>query len=558
MEAKVRECEAAIAGRRTRSSELQKAIAAQRTVLDRSDAIRRAAVEVGDLEAALASERTAHAACEETLEGLRAAQQEVAAIALEIKTAEQARDAAARVAEVARANEVAGLTARLAELHKESTGTKGEARTVEVQTQNITARIAEVSQGTAVLKKVLFGEDCTPCLLLRGAVDARDSLPDLEAKLAEAEVLGRQLQDRLGTLAVAIVDAEDEIATVKARPLDDAEVETCAARIGELNVRLAALAPAEGHVRESRARLDGHRSKVSTIETQLKAARARAQEVHALEAAEIRIRELDQDLAVAQRETTALESDLKTFREQLVAARHHAEALTRLQRQRSALEADRDAKERQIRIVQERLGELKGQIRALEALSTEIDQAEAGRTVASERFSVFNHLARAFGEEGIQALKIDAAGPEVSGLTNELLTTCYGPRFAVKFETQRALLSRDGMAEDFDIRILDTERGAALFDAKSGGERVILGEALALGLSLFKSLRSGRRVETLIRDEADGALSPDRAQRYLEMLARAAEIGEFHRLIFVSHRQEIWEQADARLFLRPDGTFTVG
>ena len=558
IEAKVRECEAAIASRRTRASELQRAIASQLSLLSKADDIRRAAAEVADLEAGLATERAAQSACEEQLEGLRAAQQDVAALALEIKTAEQERDAAARSAQDARAQELAALTAQIADLQRETTRIKGEARTVTVQTENIESRIAERSQGAAVLKQVLFGEDCAPCLLAKGAVEARDSLPELEMKLAEARSTGGQLQDRLGAIAVEIADVEEQIAAVKAQPLDVGEVEACAARIGELSVRLESLAPAEGQARETRARVDGHRSKAATLENQLKAARSRAQEIHALEAAETRSRELASDLGLVKRDLEALEVDVEGFRKDLSAARQHAEALARLERQRAALEADRGIKERQVQIAQERLGEIKGQIRALESLSTEIDQAEGDRAAASDRFAVFNHLARAFGEEGIQALKIDAAGPEVSGLTNELLSTCYGPRFAVKFETQRALLSRDGMAEEFDIRILDTERGSALFDAKSGGERVILGEALALGLSLFKSLRSGRRVETLIRDEADGALSPDRAQRYLEMLARAAEIGEFHRLIFVSHRQEIWEQADARLFLRPDGTFTVG
>ena len=37
----------------------------------------------------------------------------------------------------------------------------------------------------------------------------------------------------------------------------------------------------------------------------------------------------------------------------------------------------------------------------------------------------------------LELLEIDAAGPEVAGLTNELLASCYGPRFSLTFETTR-------------------------------------------------------------------------------------------------------------------------
>ena len=47
-------------------------------------------------------------------------------------------------------------------------------------------------------------------------------------------------------------------------------------------------------------------------------------------------------------------------------------------------------------------------------------------------------LERALGREGIQALEIDAAGPEVSQTCNELLQACYGPRFRVELRTIRA------------------------------------------------------------------------------------------------------------------------
>jgi hypothetical protein len=44
-------------------------------------------------------------------------------------------------------------------------------------------------------------------------------------------------------------------------------------------------------------------------------------------------------------------------------------------------------------------------------------------------------FARCMGNDGLIALAIDDAGPTLSGLVNDLLLACYGPRFTVAIET---------------------------------------------------------------------------------------------------------------------------
>lgn len=160
-------------------------------------------------------------------------------------------------------------------------------------------------------------------------------------------------------------------------------------------------------------------------------------------------------------------------------------------------------------------------------------------------------LARALGREGIQALKIDAAGPEVSGIANDLLRSCGWGRFQISLITSAA--KKDGgMKEVFEVRILD-----ALADREarrgSGGEMVIIDESLRLALSIFNARRSGVSIETLWRDETVGALSSANASRYLEMLRRAREVGGFGAVYFVAHQREVWEQADGRIEIGPEG-----
>lgn len=158
-------------------------------------------------------------------------------------------------------------------------------------------------------------------------------------------------------------------------------------------------------------------------------------------------------------------------------------------------------------------------------------------------------LERALGRDGIQALEIDAAGPELSTLTNELLTSCFGPRFEVRFQTQVPKADGKGMKEVFDVQVIDHDRGReGSVDSLSGGEKTIVSEAISLALAIYIGKHSGRRYETLFRDETAGALDPDNAARYVRMLRRAREIGSFHQIVYIAQQPEVYESADAVLW----------
>ncbi len=165
-------------------------------------------------------------------------------------------------------------------------------------------------------------------------------------------------------------------------------------------------------------------------------------------------------------------------------------------------------------------------------------------------------LARALGKDGIQALEIDAAGPEVARVTNELLEACYGSRFSISFETLREKKSARGeYSEAFDVKVYDQGHERTV-EALSGGERVVVGEAVGLAIAIFNSRKSGIRWETLFRDETAGALDAVNAAAYVDMLRRALELGGFHQVLFVSHSPEVWERADVRLLVE-GGTVSV-
>jgi len=209
--------------------------------------------------------------------------------------------------------------------------------------------------------------------------------------------------------------------------------------------------------------------------------------------------------------------------------------------------ADRVKAEAALRQADQHLTLLKLQVEQLAAREANLPALRDAVVVAERELGDWSLLARALGKDGVQALEIDAAGPEVARITNELLEACYGPRFSISLETLREKKSARGeFAEAFDVRVLDAGAERPV-EALSGGEKVVVGEALGLAISILNARKSGIRYETLWRDETAGALDPDNAQAYVLMMRRARELGGFSQVIFVSHQPEVWEAADVRL-----------
>jgi DNA repair protein SbcC/Rad50 len=186
----------------------------------------------------------------------------------------------------------------------------------------------------------------------------------------------------------------------------------------------------------------------------------------------------------------------------------------------------------------------------------ETAEAASAKLDLEQDVSDWTYLTNALGKDGIQALEIAAAGPEVARITNDLLVACYGPRFQLSFDTLREKKSAPGeFAEAFDVTVYDNGNPRVV-EALSGGEKVIVGEAIGLAIAIFNAQKNGVRWRTLWRDETSGALSATNAQAYVDLLRRAMALGGFDQVVFIAHQREVVERADVRLLVK-DGTVTV-
>ena len=414
--------------------------------------------------------------------------------------------------------------------------------------------------------------DAGTCRFLTDARAASERVPNLELEVADLEA-------RKATTDRAIVDANArEAALTQLRAERDRAAAAVQARVPQEQAAVRHRATVTAAA-DAQATLDEATARVSTLEADLAVAEAAVVEASSAEAAVAKRGRLAKATVSAHagadtrlRELEAAAAQLPLLRETLTGAerREYAAALARDEVEippdpegarvdadaanartaaaRQALAAARAA----VVAARSNLDVLRGKLAQLGDVAKRRADLEEKRQRVAFRRAGFVLVENAFGRSGIQALEIDAAGPEVSTLTNEILESCFGPRFTVNLRTIQEAGGGRVQKEVFEIDVLDGLRASrGPTDRLSEGEFTLVDEALKLALVVFNARRAGTHIETLYRDEADRGLSDAWASLYPPMLRRAMELGGFRNVFFISHRQQAWEQAD--VLLRVEG-----
>lgn len=176
----------------------------------------------------------------------------------------------------------------------------------------------------------------------------------------------------------------------------------------------------------------------------------------------------------------------------------------------------------------------------------EIDVKLKVLTELSKDYAIIN---KAFSNNGIQALELDSAAPEISIVANQILSSTYGDRFTIKFETQKD--TKDGRKiDDFIINVFDSKSGRMKrLDTLCSGESVWIKQALYYAFSVVRSRRSGFCFKTRFLDEADGALDSESRAKYLKMIESAHKACGANLTMLVTHSQEIKDILEQQIML---------
>jgi exonuclease SbcC len=199
------------------------------------------------------------------------------------------------------------------------------------------------------------------------------------------------------------------------------------------------------------------------------------------------------------------------------------------------------------------VGQVMAQLAVARDALTRATAQEARRVELQEEVKVlgrdmadWKRLADDLGKDGVQALSVDAAAPELTTLANDLLQASGDTRFSLKISTTRMDSKGKRELEGFEIEITDSRKQGTKTGG-SGGEESYLNKALAFSLTMMACRHMGLDKPTIVDDEGDAALSVEYAPGYVLMLRRAAELMDASKVLFVTHRPDSWNMADSRL-----------
>jgi DNA repair protein SbcC/Rad50 len=381
------------------------------------------------------------------------------------------------------------------------------------------------------------------CQLLADAREAQVLLPSADAEVAKIRVALDTVNVEIQTLEETLTEAGDTAATVRAAQI---ELQTQA----EERRRVEAVAAQGTNVEQAERRLTEYFGAEDEIGVSLKLAQERCEREsketqNTIGAIDERSKEQGESGQVA---ISTIEAELTGLApafdlQRLVAAEAELRAArSQVQDQDAAcLRATKEEASLQAELVSER------------TRSAEAAQSRAAVVRIEGELGWWNLLSKALGNDGVIALCVDDAGPELGRLTNELLLACYGSRFTVSIRTQVETAKKE-LREGFDVVVFDADTGQAKsVGVMSGGERIVINEALTRAIALYLARASGRHYEALFCDEVDGALDSERKRMFMQMKREVLRLGGYAREFFVSQTPELTQMADVVIDL---GAFT--
>ncbi|MEW6717591.1 MAG: SMC family ATPase [Chloroflexota bacterium] len=192
------------------------------------------------------------------------------------------------------------------------------------------------------------------------------------------------------------------------------------------------------------------------------------------------------------------------------------------------------------------VGAAQQQVDVLKGLKGRQKELTAQRQELALKVDRYQVLEKAFGKNGVPALLIEQALPQIEMKANEILDRLSLGSMSVQFVTQRAYKDRkrDDLRETLDIRISDSA-GVRDYEMYSGGEAFRVNFAIRLALSEVLARRAGARLQTLVIDEGFGSQDAIGRQRLVEAINLIKP--DFAKILVITHIDELKDVFPTRI-----------
>jgi DNA repair protein SbcC/Rad50 len=204
-----------------------------------------------------------------------------------------------------------------------------------------------------------------------------------------------------------------------------------------------------------------------------------------------------------------------------------------------------DLQEQENRLNQE-VGAARQKVTVLADLRKRKKKLEVEREEFALQIGQYKTLERAFGKDGVPALLVEQALPEIEAKANELLDRLSDGTMSMRFVTQSAYKDkkREDLKETLDIQISDGA-GVRDYEMYSGGEAFRANFAIRLALSEVLARRKGARLQTLVIDEGFGSQDAQGRQRLIESINAVKD--DFAKILIITHLDELKDVFPTRI-----------
>jgi len=194
-------------------------------------------------------------------------------------------------------------------------------------------------------------------------------------------------------------------------------------------------------------------------------------------------------------------------------------------------------------------------VSVLESLKNQKQEVIREREEANLQISQLKYLEKAFSKNGIPAILIDQALPEIEEHANLILGKLTDERMSVRFSTQKEYKdkNREDKIETLAIFISD-ETGSREYELFSGGEAFRINFAIRLALSHILTKRAGARLQMLVIDEGFGSQDEEGRQRLIEAIIAVQD--DYKKILVITHLDELKDAFPSRIEVEktPDGS----
>ncbi|CDK31012.1 AAA family ATPase [Candidatus Babela massiliensis] len=201
-----------------------------------------------------------------------------------------------------------------------------------------------------------------------------------------------------------------------------------------------------------------------------------------------------------------------------------------------------DQKLQEISLKKEKLilqqGSIAEQDKILDQKNKEYNDQKCNLDTLSREIEDYKAISTALGKDGIQALLIEDAIPEIENEANILLGRMTDNQSHIIIESLKDLKS-GGTKETLDIKISDP-LGLRPYELFSGGEAFKIDFALRIAISKLLARRAGASLQTLIIDEGFGSQDEEGLAHIMNIIYKIQE--DFEKIIVVSHLNSMKEQ----------------